>query len=70
MASDYVCDAVCNVCGYVRDVKHYWSDKYIYAMDGHRRQCTVCGAISGLEPHNLVLTWQTEADCEHDGVCE
>ncbi|MBQ4591310.1 MAG: hypothetical protein IJB20_04705, partial [Clostridia bacterium] len=67
---DYVCDAVCNVCGYVRDVKHYWSDKYIYAMDGHRRQCTVCGANSGLEPHNLVLTWQTEADCEHDGVCE
>ena len=67
---DYACDAVCNVCGYVRDVAHHWSDKYIYAMDGHRRQCTVCGAISGLEPHNLVLTWQTEADCEHDGVCE
>lgn len=67
---DYACDAVCNVCGYVRDVAHHWSDKYIYAMDGHRRQCTICGAISGLEPHSLVLTWQTEADCEHDGVCE
>ncbi|MBP3686251.1 MAG: hypothetical protein J6J21_04390, partial [Clostridia bacterium] len=67
---DYACDAICNVCGYVRDVAHHWSDKYTYAMDGHRRQCTVCGAISGLEPHNLVLTWQTEADCEHDGVCE
>ncbi len=66
---DNSCDAVCNVCGNVREITHQWEEAYICSPEGHCHKCSVCGAISGTAPHSYTITWSKYADCENDGIC-
>lgn len=65
---DNNCDPVCNVCGYERAISHIWSDTYSFTENGHCKECTVCGAASPLEPHDLNVTVIKAASCEADGL--
>ena len=65
---DNSCDKICNVCGFERNITHTWSKDYSFTENGHCHECTVCGAISGLEAHELTVTVLTEWSCKHDGL--
>ncbi|MBR4767865.1 MAG: hypothetical protein IK088_02695 [Lachnospiraceae bacterium] len=62
------CDPICNVCGFERKVTHTWSDKYAFSENEHHRECTVCGAMSVFEPHELTVTLLKQQTCKQDGL--
>lgn len=65
---DNDCDAFCNFCGNEREIEHSWGKDYEFTEEGHTLKCTVCGAQSGLEPHQIEISEKVHGDCEHDGV--
>ncbi len=65
---EHNCDTTCDVCGYVREIRHDYSNRLSADATGHWNACTVCGEILEKQPHNpgpgaTDTTDQTCLDC-------
>jgi len=61
---DNACDTECNVCGFVRSIKHDYSKVWSCDKSKHWHECSVCGDKTDLDEHSY------DNDCDtYCNVC-
>lgn len=48
---DELCDAECNICGYLASVSHQYDDTWSSDESSHWSVCLLCDAVTEAEPH-------------------
>ena len=61
---DNDCDAICNVCGYIRIITHSYSEEWSKDETNHWHECTVCGDKKDTVAHS-----GGTATCNEKAIC-